>query len=206
MTRIIDYVLIGDGTSDRALLPILLWALRQLSPASSFALQAFVARRSTDVSSAIESAIHKYRPALIFVHRDAERVPLATRRNEIPNADHVVPVVPIRMTEAWLLIDLDAIRIASGNPNGKVAIQLPRPKDLEQLPDPKKTMEKILLEAAGALGPRRRKRFRQEQAVMVHRVAESITDFKALHSLEAFRVFWTDLEGALRRLGALGGR
>lgn len=204
--RIIDYVLIGDGTSDRALLPILLWALRELRPVSSFALQSFVARGSTDVAAAVQEASIKYKPDLIFVHRDAERVPLAVRRNEIPTSDYVVPVVPIRMTEAWLLIDLDAIRIASGNPNGKVAIELPRLKDLEQLPNPKKEMEDLLLEAASVLGPRRRKRFRQEQAFMVHRVAESIKDFRALHSLEAFKVFWTDLQAALRRIGATSGK
>lgn len=198
--RTIDYVLIGDGTSDRALLPILAWALRKSAPDHLFAPQPFVHRGSRAVASVIDDARSKYRPDLIFVHRDAERIPLATRRTEIPTVDYVVPVVPVRMTEAWLLINAEALRKASGNPNGKMVLDLPRPREIESLPDPKRELERLLLEAAGALGPRRRKQHRQEQSSMVHRVAEYIEDFSGLFTLPAFGLFWTDLQGALSRI------
>lgn len=198
--RVIGYQLIGDGTSDRALLPIVAWVLRALAPHANFAEQPFRHRGSTDIATAIAEAKRKYQPDLIFVHRDAERLPLQTRRSEIPTIDAVVPVVPVRMTEAWLLIDADALRRASGNPNGTMPLALPRLKDIEGLPDPKKELEGLLLAAAGASGPRRRKRFQQDQSAMVHRVAEYIENFAMLRSLDAFAVFWADLEAALRKL------
>jgi hypothetical protein len=37
----------------------------------------------------------------------------------------VVCVVPVRMMEAWLLIDEMAIRRVAGNPNGRIPIELP---------------------------------------------------------------------------------
>lgn len=203
--QIVDYALIGDGTSDRALLPILSWSLRRLAPQIDFALQAFVHRGSCAIDATVDAVRSKYNPALIFVHRDAERLPLATRRAEVPRIDCVVPVIPVRMTEAWLLIDAEALRIASGNPNGRTAIELPRTRDIERLPDPKKDLERLLMDAAGALGQRRRKRFRQEQSFMVHRVAECIRDFSALHELEAFRAFWDELKAALSILSSMDG-
>lgn len=55
-----------------------------------------------------------------------------------------VPVVPIRMTEAWLLIDEQAIRTASNNPNGIKTLDIPRINRLEHLPDHKNVLfEKI---------------------------------------------------------------
>jgi hypothetical protein len=36
-----------------------------------------------------------------------------------------IPVVPVRMTEAWLLADEFAIRSAPGNPNGTQSLDLP---------------------------------------------------------------------------------
>ena len=48
---------------------------------------------------------------------------------------HVL-VIPVRMTEAWLLIDELALRRAAGNPNGRNPLDLPALKDLEALPEP----------------------------------------------------------------------
>jgi hypothetical protein len=74
----------------------------------------------------ISRALALFPADLLFVHRDADRGPTATRREEIRRAvaatmanQMTVPVVPVRMTEAWLLIDEAAIRSAAGNPRGK---------------------------------------------------------------------------------------
>ncbi len=37
-----------------------------------------------------------------------------------------VPIVPVTMTEAWLLFDERAIRRAADNPAGENSLQLPR--------------------------------------------------------------------------------
>jgi hypothetical protein len=69
---------------------------------------------------------------IAFVHRDAEAQPAEARRAEISlgaqNAgitQPVVPVVPVRMTEAWLLLDEQMIRTVAGRPNGTGSLGLP---------------------------------------------------------------------------------
>jgi hypothetical protein len=55
-----------------------------------------------------------------------------------------VPVIPIRMTEAWLLLDEAEIRRVAGSPNGKVSLGLPKAKDVESIPDPKAQLAQTL--------------------------------------------------------------
>lgn len=52
------------------------------------------------------------------------------RRTEIVNAlpaetTRHIPVIPVRMTEAWLLGHELSIRSAAGNPNGSENLELP---------------------------------------------------------------------------------
>jgi hypothetical protein len=130
---------------------------------------------------------------LLFVHRDAETASLDVRLNEIKEAvlyasvknetSTVVCVVPVRMTEAWLLFDIGAIRQAAGNPNGTVPLNLPALSNIEALPDPKKVLHDILREAT-ELSTRRKKRFDTNRAVQ--RVPDFIEDFSPLRGLSAF--------------------
>ena len=92
--------------------------------------------------------------------------------------------MPIRMTEAWLLIDDAALRSAAGNPRGSVPLSIPAVRQLEGLPDPKKTLHDLLRTASGLTG-RRLRRFRMDQAV--HRLAQVIQDDSPLRQLPAFR-------------------
>ncbi len=99
-----------------------------------------------------------------------------------------VPVVPVRMTEAWLLIDEGAIRRAASNPNGTQELELPAIARLEDLSDPKTALHDMLLKASEKRG-RRLDQFRKRIPSAVHRVAELITDFRPLRQLDAFRAF-----------------
>ena len=75
---------------------------------------------------------------LLFVHRDAEKESYDFRRQQVEAAvdgGHHVPVIPVRMSEAWLLHEEAAIRRGSGNPVGRTALELPQPKDVEALVD-----------------------------------------------------------------------
>lgn len=65
------------------------------------------------------------RPHLAFVHRDSENQQPTARWTEIHDGARsggltcpVVPVIPVRMTEAWLLLDEAAIRQVAGVPGG----------------------------------------------------------------------------------------
>ncbi|MFI5164662.1 MAG: hypothetical protein ACHQHP_05385, partial [Bacteroidia bacterium] len=114
--------------------------------------------------------------------------------NAIKNNEKHVPVIPIRMTEAWLLINELAIREASGNPNGTIPIQLPAITTLETLSNPKKKLEELIRNASELKG-RNLKKFNVSQAK--HLVSENINDFSALKKLTAFQSFEKNLQTVL---------
>lgn len=117
--------------------------------------------------------------SLVFVHRDAEGQDPALRFNEIANGvagacglPHV-PVVPVRMTEAWVLLDEAAIREVAGNPNGTVELRLPRPTDVEHAPDPKALLRTALVTASGLTGRKLQSfktRFSEHRRILLQRL------------------------------------
>ena len=193
----LQYTLLSDGPTDKALMPILTWLLQQHIPnlpiQPRWADLRRLPRPPKELREKIRESIHLFPCDLLFIHRDAENTSLDDRINEIRNAvidanvddaiSNIICVVPVRMTEAWLLFDSDAIRQAAGNPNGTVPLQLPRPSDIENLPDPKRILRKALL-IATEYGTRRRRRFDVNRAVQ--RVPECIEDFSPLRRLLAF--------------------
>lgn len=114
------------------------------------------------------------------VHRDADNAGSEARRSEIfAAADlvdagaRVVPVIPIRMTEAWLLLDEMTIRTVAGNPRGRMPLNLPKLHEAENLADPKEFLSECLLRAAGVAGRRRErvvKRFSQHRRQLLERL------------------------------------
>ena len=156
-------------------------------------------RRLSDPPSGLAEKLKRtlllYPCDLLFVHRDAEGVELEERCQEIRDAVSnvwrsisvdplpAVAVVPVRMLEAWFLLDEAAIRRAAGNPLGRQPLDLPRPDHVEQLPDPKQVLFGLLRDASGLSGRRRRKMRVRE---CVHRIAELVDDFARLRQLPAF--------------------
>jgi hypothetical protein len=191
------YTLLSDGPSDKALMPILNWLLCQHVPQlpiqSRWADLRRLLRPPRELHKRIQESIHLYPCDLLFVHRDAETTPLEVRLSEIREAvlnasvenetSTVVCVVPVRMTEAWLLFDIGAIRLAAGNPNGAVELNLPALSNIEALPDPKRILHDMLREAT-ELSSRRKKRFEANSAVL--RIPDFIEDFSPLRRLSAF--------------------
>ncbi len=191
------YTLLSDGPSDKALMPILTWLLRQHFPnlpiQSRWSDLRRLPRPPRELHDRIRSSIELYPCDLLFVHRDAENTSLEERLSEINQAvlnasiDSQIPavicVVPIRMTEAWLLFDINAIRQAAGNPNGTVPLNLPTLSEIESIPNPKRVLRDIL-RTATELSARRRRRF--DTNIAVQRIPECIEDFSSLRSLSAF--------------------
>jgi hypothetical protein len=100
---------------------------------------------------------------LLVIHRDTDRSTREARVAEIRAAVEKVmpkvpwvPVVPCRMTEAWLVLDERLIREVAGNPNGRVALQLPTAGEAERLSDPKALLKDLLVTASELTGRRRR--------------------------------------------------
>ncbi|MFN4145546.1 MAG: hypothetical protein ACK4GN_06965 [Runella sp.] len=141
-------------------------------------------------------------PDWIFIHRDAENItdPIITRTIEIESAISAaniqnppihVKIIPIKMSEAWLLIDTEAIRRAAANPNGKVDIQLPSINRLETLSNPKDELFSLLKKASGLTG-RRLEKFNVHHARYL--VAQYIQDFNVLNNLTGYRHFIEQIE------------
>lgn len=201
------YTLLSDGSSDQALLPILDWLLRRNGV--SYAIEGkwadlrYARLASRRLEDRIERALDLYPCDLLFIHRDAEKESYEARRSEILTAlsrlqnigSPSVCVIPIRMQEAWLLFDESAIRRAAGNPNGRQPLAMPGIGDLERLPDPKKILHTLLLEASGLQGRRRRK-FSAESGS--RRVLEFVEEFSALLSLSAVASLDEDVRVAVQ--------
>ncbi len=99
------------------------------------------------------------RPDFLVVHRDVDRTSDAQRRKEVEEAVQsvaltcpVICVLPKTMTESWLLVDADEVRLVSGNPRGSVRVELPpQPEDVT---DSKRMLTELLLEASAVAGGR----------------------------------------------------
>lgn len=198
--------LAGDGTSDAALRYPILWTLEQHGCPDVELHLAF--RPGWPVAHRVRWALENYPCDLLFVHRDAEREPLQHRIEEIraavgeqERAPVHVCVVPIRMTEAWLLHDERAIRRAAGNPHGRVDLKLPKPRDVEHVATPKTVLDQALIDAMEFPAHRRNREQRRLPAMRM-RVAELIEDWSPVRDLPAFRSFEEQLVTAL---GALAG-
>jgi len=203
--RELRYTLLSEGSSDQTLIPVLTWLLRE--HLHEFALQSEWAdlrrlpKPPKKLAERIRACIDLYPCDLLFIHRDAEGESHGSRISEIHAAiAETVPqtqiryvcVIPVRMTEAWLLLDCTAIRRSAGNPAGNMDLELPPLGTVEDIPNPKALLYNLLLTASGLHG-RRRKQFRPQEAA--RRIPDFIGDFSPLRELPAFR----QLEGDLRR-------
>lgn len=204
--RHIQFTLFADGPTDRALLPVLAWLIRETHRPDTIAhefLSKPELRSDLSFTAQLQTALDLAPCDILFIHRDAEKqdpqlrydqigkavAPLSASHAKIPH----VCVVPVHMTEAWLLSDESAIRKASGRPNGAEPLDLPKLNRLESLPDPKATLRELLREASGKKG-RRRSSFDVREAAAL--VPEFIASFAPLRRLRAF----ARLEADLRQL------
>lgn len=190
-------------------MPILNWLLRE--HCADCAIQEEWAdlnrlpRRPRGLSERIEKAIDLYPCDILFVHRDAEREIRETRASEIIRAlreveqragvPPAVCVVPVRMQEAWLLFDEAAIRKAAGNPNGRDELDLPPPRRIEDIPDPKEKLYEFLRIASGLTGRRRSK---LKLGVLAPLVSGFIESFAPLRVLPAFQALESEVEQVIR--------
>lgn len=204
MTKSITYTLLADGSSDEVLISIINWTIVQHYPRLSFTPQ--FARNlgnvGSNLTSRIPAALRAYPCDLLFVHRDAETADRAVRLEEITLAlsqahSNCVPIIPIRMTEAWLLSDEMAIREAAGNKMGALNLNLPPKKRWEALPDSKQVLFDALTTASEKSGRALKKFSPQKQRA---RVAALTQDFSALRELPSFDYFESELNLKLRNI------
>ena len=170
--HLVRFILLCEGSSDRALVPHLRQLLSHCGApvvvGSAIALST-IRDPGQGRGSVLERKIHailsnESEIDLLFIHRNADAAGFEDRSREIAEAlrnpefetDHA-PVIPVRTTEAWILLDEDAIRRVAGNPRGRQPLNLPRPARVEREVDPKRTLETALTTASGHSGHRLRK-------------------------------------------------
>ncbi|MEM9454053.1 MAG: hypothetical protein AAGF11_07730 [Myxococcota bacterium] len=203
------YILVTDGSSDACLLHPIRWLMASMGwveVEGQWADLRVVPDVGRGLVARLRTALNHYSGELLFIHRDAEADPLEHRLEEIRAAistlgssiPHVC-VVPVRMTEAWLIHDEAAIRTASGKPRGNARLNLPPIKKIEELANPKSTLRDALLTASEATG-RIRKRKLRDFGSMRSRVAELIEDYAPLRALKAFDHFERELRGILESM------
>ena len=188
--------LVCDGSSDQMLIPILHWLFEQNGLEAVEIVRPRLGgwrNPPRTLAERISAAVALAPCDLLFVHRDAEGVQVSLRDEEIaieiqkaqPLPPHV-PVIPIRMSEAWLLFDEKTLRRVAGKPNGKVPLDFPRIGQLENLLDPKKLLLDLLVKAS-ELNGRRLDRFKAEAHSKILQLAEFIPDFSPIRNLTAFQ-------------------
>lgn len=204
MRPLFRYTLLADGTSDQVLVPILDWLIGQHLPnvRSVSAFARGFGKVGNDLHSRVEAALQYFPCDLLFIHRDAEAMSPHQRRAEIDAvmSDSDVPfvaVIPVRMSEAWLLTNEEAIRFAAGNAASRHRLNLPRRQRWESLPDPKAILLDALRLASGKSG-RAMDKFNPEKAR--HLITPRSPSFDALRGLPAFDAFEADLVNQLKRI------
>lgn len=182
--------MVADGGTDRILVPIIQWAIHRIDPDVEILEPAFNKRKAP-----LAEYLEAYHPEtmLAFVHRDAENLSLEERLQEFPQdaREDIVPIIPVRMSEAWILFDGHAIARAANRPSYSVTV--PDIAELERLADPKARLQELLLEAAGSPTGRRLKNFRRSIVDRRISVALLIQDFSPLEALPAFAQFQQSL-------------
>ncbi|MGK5449883.1 DUF4276 family protein [Streptomyces radiopugnans] len=140
---------------------------------------------------------------LIIVHRDADRFSPGERKEEVakavaaewPGCPHIA-VIPVRMLEAWLLLDEEQIRQVAENPNGRVKLNLPKGEAVERVADPKKLLKDTLALASGYTG-RRLDSFQKRFPRHRHKLLERLDLNGPVKQLPSWQAFINDLKAAL---------
>lgn len=207
--RVLRGTLVSDGSSDQMLLPVLRWLGREHDVKALELVRpnlGCMPNPPTGLSERIQAALYSSPCDILFLHRDAESCSYQARAEEITKVVdgigiHVphVRIIPIRMSEAWLLIDEHAIRRVAQKPNGRTRLHMPRIAQLEGLADPKTRLIELLLEASESHG-RRLDQLKRESRQRIHQVAEFISDYSPLRGIAGFRCLEAEFADALAAL------
>ncbi|MFI6999986.1 hypothetical protein [Nocardia sp. NPDC050175] len=208
--KVFSGLFVCEGTSDLPLAGIVetLFVQRGLDVRLSKPDYALLGGVAKDVASRVGAGLRLLGDPvdIIVVHRDADGAGADERRNEIADAvrsvaDSItaIPVIPVRMTEAWLLLEEDAIRRVAGNPRGRKDINLPPRRRVESVADPKQMLQQCLLAAADCTGRRREqvaKRFYEHRRQLLQRIDCS----GPIADLPSWQQLIKDIESAVETL------
>ena len=142
---------------------------------------------------------------MVFIHRDSDGPDRDGREREIRRGVEesgcplpFIPVIPVQETEAWLLLDEQAIRDVVAS-KGKQPLRLPKPNAIEGTRKPKEILQKALLAASETSGRRLKKEknsFNHHRRVLLQR----LDPFGAVRNLPSWQCLERDIKRALEQL------
>ena len=206
----VRFLLICEGSSDAALIPHI---RRLFVENGQDDPQGNAWHGSRPLSEKIREGLqHSSECDLLLIHRDADanqETHSAGPEKRYAEIDEAVRssgfdgpcagIVPVRMTESWLLLDEAAIRRVAGRPQSDATLRLPPPAQVENVSDPKERLEQALLEASG-LGSRRMAKFRRDIPTLKHRLLQDLPVGGLLEQVPSWVRFRDDLLAALPSL------
>lgn len=201
----VSFALIGEGSSDRALVSPLQRLLAKLGVSRANGYPIDFARLPVSVGASVVDKLDWAAKSdqvsdLFFIHRDSDSMSPESRRQEIQKAAaqvgcaNFIPVVPVKAIEAWLLLSEVDLRRLSDNPRGTARLESLRPAAVERLADPKTKLYEQMRIASETSG-RRRKRFNSTLAGRRTRLIESLDVNGPVTQMKA----WAMLEDDVRR-------
>ena len=207
----IRFLLVCDGSSGTALVPHitrLFIGAGQIDPLGSSWYG------SRPLADRIRDGLqHTSECDLLLVHRDAEasRETFSAgperRYAEIEKAVRDsgfsgpwVGVIPVRMTESWLLLDETAIRRVAGRPHGDIHLSLPLPSRVEREANPKEILFQALMAASGKSG-RRLRRFERDIPALRFQLLQDLPAGGPLEQVPSWVRFRDNLLSALTVVG-----
>ena len=204
------FLLVCEGSSDTALIPHirrLLVQYGQTDPEGNY-----WTRGNLLAEKIQEELQHSGDCDLLLLHRDAgayqetrdagpERRYDEIRRavSEAGYTGAWVGIVPVQMTEAWLLLDEPAIRKVAGRPHSNAPLGLPPPNQVESDSDPTGRLAEALIVASGASG-RRLRRFERDLPQIHRQLLEGLPPGGLLEQVPSWVRFRDELETELNTL------
>jgi hypothetical protein len=173
--------LYAEGRTDERFLPILVQRVAEkvlsergissTDVVGPLVINHDIDRKFTDRKSRIlEAARRAHGYHALLIHSDADHATDARAYEERINPGFesigqstdlvcrdLIPLMPVQMTEAWMLVDLEALCKVIGTKLGADELGVPkRPGDVESIPNPKQHLQKSI-RVAIAGRPRRRR-------------------------------------------------
>ncbi len=217
-TKPLVSALLAEGKTDRVLLPILNWLLKECAPEGVFVGRTVfiepILMQGTPkaLTKRIPRALSEQSCDLLFVHRDGDvegnvtvqeahlrRVKEVRAVCDVAHVPPVVCVVPVQETEAWYLLDQQALRNAVGFPKSTTPLGLPKISEIEKERDAKNSLNQALTAATGYKDARRAQFEKGERLRCFYELENTPMDYNALRALPAFGKLESELRDTLAR-------
>jgi hypothetical protein len=144
---------------------------------------ALIVHADADHPTPNQAMDERIRPGFERVYKAKERV-----------CDKLLPIIPVQMTEAWMLIDSEALRSVIGTNIEAQALGLPtRAQQVESDRDPKQTLIQAIQNAI-ADRPRRRRRI---NLGTVYEPLARLINLERLSAVPAYQQFVSDMTETL---------